>query len=203
MKAVGRTLAGAAGVIVALCGGIIFLGSLATVRRGSATFGPDLFALVFYAAVAIGGVALVRFAWPGAFGRLARRTTAALTKRALLFNPIVHGLLIYVAGTIGSAMTGSASIFVVLLFATFYAVASPALISLRPRWWLNAILSIVVGVVLVAALTGTGEAVSRQHYGDDAMVMLFPIMVYPWALAASLVVRLVVQARRRAASGLP
>jgi hypothetical protein len=200
MKRFARMLAGVAGVLLALSGGIIALGNIETVRRARPFFGADLFAEGFYAAVTAGGVVLVLFAWPGLFGRLWRSAVGALTSWTLVCNPLVHGIMIYAAGTIAAAVAGRASLFVVLLFTTFYAVASPALIALRPRWWLNALLSLVVGIALVGVLTGTGEAVSRQHYGDDAMVMLFPVRVYPWALGASLVVRLVAQSRRKAAA---
>ncbi len=200
MNRIGRTLAGVLGVLLALCGGIILLGNIETVRHARPFFGADLFAEGFYAAVTAGGLALVRFAWPGVFGRLRARVVSAVTSRTLVFNPFVHGMLIYVAGTLLSAVSGKASILVVLLCTTCYAVASPALIALRPRWWLNATLSIVVGILLLGMLAGTGEAVSRQHYGDDAMVLLFPAMVYPAALAISLGVHLATRARRRAAA---
>jgi hypothetical protein len=197
VRRIGRVVAGIAGWALAAGGGTICLGSAAMLRRSRATFNADLFAVCFYLLTTIAGVALIRLAWPGIFGRVARRAIAILRKRELIFNPLVHGLAIYVAGTLLAAVTGQASILVVMVSVTVYSVASPALMAFRPRWWLHALVSLAVGLSLLVALTGTGEAVSRQHYGDDAMVMLFPVMVYPVALVVSLALHLGWRARSR------
>jgi len=197
MKRVGRLVAGIAGWLLAFFGGIIVIASGAALRRGSPTFGTDVSVFVFYALATIAGVALIRLAWPGLFGRMTRSVAARVRDRSRWHNPLMHGLAIYLGGTLLAAVTGKASILVVLILGCAYAVGSPALIAFRPRWWLNALLSAVVGVLLLGLLTGTAEAVSCQHYGDDAMVMLFPVMVYPVALAVSLALHVSWVARRR------
>jgi hypothetical protein len=45
--------------------------------------------------------------------------------------------------------------------------------------------------------TGVTEAISRQHYGDDAMVFLLPFMIYVVALPASGLFRLTSWFKRR------
>jgi len=196
VRRLGRIVAGAFGWLLAVCGGIIFLGSAATLRRSSATFGTDLFVVFFYLAVTGAGVVLVRVAWPGVFGRIGREMLATLTSMARFSSPLVHGLAVYVAAVPLLAITGEGAILVAAAFALLYAVASPVLIAMRPRLWLNVPLSIVVGIVLIAAIPGTAEALAHKRFGDDWMVMLGPVMLYPVVLGAALLFRIVSRRRR-------
>lgn len=58
----------------------------------------------------------------------------------------------------------------------------------RSSWWLGALLSAVGWCILFLTLTGVAESV--QRIGEDAMVLLFPFMLYPAALVLAGVVRL-------------
>jgi hypothetical protein len=191
MRRAGRAVAGVFGWILAVCGGILFLGTAADLHRGSPTFGPDAFAVGFFLALAVAGAALIHFAWPGVLARIGREIVATATSLARFSSPLVHGLAIYLLALPFLAVTGGASILVAVLFAFVYVVASPLLIALRPRLWLNAPLSIVVGIVLIAALPATTEALTHRRFSDDWMVMLGPVMLYPVVLIAALVFRIV------------
>jgi hypothetical protein len=196
MKRFGRVLAGVIGWTLAVCGGMLFLGSAVDFHRTDSPRGPsDGFAVGFFLAVAVAGVALVRFAWPGLLARIGREILATCTSLTRFSSPPVHGLAIYLLALPFLAVTGGAAILVALAFALAYVVASPLLIALRPRVWLNVPLSIVVGIVLMAALQATTEGLSRRRFGDDWMVMLGPVMLYPVVLVAALVFRIVWKTR--------
>jgi hypothetical protein len=196
MRRVGRVLAGTAGWILAVCGGVLFLGSAVDFRRTDSPRGPsDAFAVGFFLVVAVAGVALVRFAWPGLPARIGREIFATFTSLARFSSPLVHGLAIYLLALPFLAVTGGASILVAALFAFVYTVASPLLIALRPRLWLNAPLSIIVGIVLIAALPATTEALAHRRFSDDWMVMLGPVMLYPVVFIAAMAFRIVWKTR--------
>ena len=203
MTLAGRILAGVAGWVLALGGGLLILGMAATLHEAGATTGTDAFADVFAAVFSLlflaAGIVLIRSATPGVLEWPRRRLAAALRNRALICNPLVHGLAVLVAGVLLSAVAGPLAILVVFVFGVTYAIGSPLLIAGRPGWWLNAILSLVVFLLLLGLLTGLGEAASRQHFGDDAMIMVVPVLIYPAALAVSLALHLSAAARRRRA----
>jgi hypothetical protein len=196
MKSFGRALAGALGVALTAAGALMFAATVAGLRRSNETFGTDLFVTGFFLAVVIGGLALIHFVWPGSLVRLPKRVSLALLDPALLYNPLVHGCLIYLGSAVlFRVVPGPAAILVALAGTTLYAVGSPVVIALRPRWWLNAALSILAFVVLIGALPATAEAVTHRRIGEDAMALLFPFMLFPVMLVASLVFR-VVSSRR-------
>ena len=120
--------------------------------------------------------------------------------REAFYSPLVHAPAFYFAGVVLAFLAGRAALLVVLVVLCLYAVASPALIAFRPRWWLNALLSTVLGIVLLGVLTGTAEGVTHGHFGDDAMVLLFPITIFPVTLLVSLGLRIVA---KRDAKALP
>src|SRR4051794_2450105 len=140
----------------------------------------------------MGGLWLVHVGWPGSLGRLPGRVFS----RDSLYNPFGHASLAYLAAAVLMFAAGKAALLVVPVAACPYAGGSPALLSLRPRWWVNAILSTVAGIVLVVVLLPTGEWLAHQRFGDDSMVLLFPIMVFPAALFGSLLLRVFVNRNR-------
>jgi hypothetical protein len=186
VKSVARIVAGAAGWVLTLVGGLFFIATAGALRPASGTFTADLFPVGFFGAITLGGLWLVDYAWPGAIGRLPARVFS----REFLFTPPGHAPLVYLAGSVLMLAAGQLALLVALAVLCGYAVGSPALIALRPRWWLNAILSTLAGIVLVGALPATGEWLTGQHFGDDSMVLLFPVMVFPAALLCSLLLRL-------------
>ena len=195
MRRFGRVLAGVIGWILAVCGGILFLGTSTELHRASPTFGPDVFAVGFFLALTVAGVALIHVAWPGLLTRIGREIVATATSLARFSSPLVHGLAIYLLALPFLAVTGGASILVAVLFAFVYTVASPLLIALRPRLWLNAPLSIIVGIVLVGALPASTEALTHRRFSDDWMVMLGPVMLYPVVFIAAMAFRIVWKTR--------
>jgi hypothetical protein len=197
IKRLGRLVTGVLGILLAVPSGFICIATAAELRRPGAAFGTELFVALFYLAVTLAGVAMIRFAWPGMLGRLPARMAAAASNRALLYNPLVQAAALYVISALLFTITGKAAIMVALVAACLYAIGSPASIALRPRWWLNAVLSTVAGIVLVAALGGTAEPLSRQRIGEDAMVLLFPITIFPLALLGSLGLHLVLNRETR------
>jgi hypothetical protein len=141
-------------------------------------------------------VLVIRLAWPGQLARLAHRAAAAVTSLAAFSNPLVHGAAIYLVAVPLLAVTGEAAILVAAFCALVYAVVSPVLVSRGRRVWLNAPVSVVVGIVLIAALPATTDALAHRRFGDDWMVMLGPVMLYPVVLVAALALRLVRPPRR-------
>jgi hypothetical protein len=69
-------------------------------------------------------------------------------------------------------------------------IVNPILIATGPRWLLRALISAVCILLLLGAGTGVTEAISRQHYGDDAMIFVLPFMIDVVALLASGLFRL-------------
>jgi len=188
-----RTLAGVTGIVVAVFGAVFFVATAGSLHRSSATFTGDVVTVFVFLAILVGGLWLVHVGWPGSIGRLPGRVFT----RDFLYSPIGHAPAAYLAAALLMLVAGGKlALLVVLLVSCAYAVGSPALIALRPRWWLNAILSTLAGIVLVAALPATGEWLTHQRFGDDAMVLLFPVMVFPAALFCSLLLRVFVNRNR-------
>jgi hypothetical protein len=187
-----RTLAGVAGLIVTLFGAVFFVATAGSLHRSSETPISDVVTVFVFLAILLGGLWLVNFGWPGSIRRLPGR----IVSRDFLYSPIGHAPAAYLAASLLMFAAGKAALLVALLALVAYAVGSPALIALRPRWWLNAILSTFAGILLVIALPATGEWLTHQHFGEDAMVVLFPIMVFPAALFCSLLLRVFVNRNR-------
>jgi hypothetical protein len=80
------------------------------------------------------------------------------------------------------------SILVALVVLCLYPVVDVPRILARRSWWRGAIISAFVWFVLFVTLVGTVDSVRPLR--DDAMVFLFPFMLYPMALAISGLVRL-------------
>jgi hypothetical protein len=69
-----------------------------------------------------------------------------------------------------------------------YPLLDVARILSQPSWWRAAAFSVLGWIGLFIAIMGATESV--RHLGEDAMVFLLPLMLYPIALAVSGVVRL-------------
>jgi hypothetical protein len=163
--------------------------SAAGLHPDAPDFGMDLFVTAFFLVLAMAGAALVRFAWPGAWGRALRLALDGLTNPSLLFNPVVHSLALGLLAVPLILLGGRAAVLIVLALLSVFVVASPALIALRPNWWLHAVGSAVVFVVFLGTLPTVGERLSGRRFGSDATVFLLPTMLFPVALALSGVVR--------------
>lgn len=70
---------------------------------------------------------------------------------------------------------------------TAYSVLDPLVNAFRPRWWVHTVQSLAGWIVLFMFCGGISEA---DRLGEDAMVFLFPVMLYPGALGLSGVLRL-------------
>ena len=68
-----------------------------------------------------------------------------------------------------------------------YALADPLISSRQRGWWVNIIQSLVGFVVL--ALTA-GFISEVDDLGEASMIFVMPLMVYPFALGASAIIRL-------------
>jgi hypothetical protein len=80
MKRFGRALAGVIGWALAVCGGMLFLGSAVDFHRTDSPRGPsEGFAVGFFLVVAVAGVTLIRLAWPGLLARIGREILATCT----------------------------------------------------------------------------------------------------------------------------
>jgi hypothetical protein len=79
-------------------------------------------------------------------------------------------------------------ILVALVVLCVYPIVDVPRILARPSWWRGAIVSAFVWFILFVTLVGTVDSVRPLR--DDAMVFLFPFMLYPMALAISGLVRL-------------
>ena len=70
-----------------------------------------------------------------------------------------------------------------------FAVADPALNLWRRSWWLGAVLSIGVWLILLTALASVADNLNQMR--ESTMVYLLPFMIYPGALALSGILRFV------------
>jgi ABC-type methionine transport system permease subunit len=71
-----------------------------------------------------------------------------------------------------------------------YSVGTAVANALRARWWLHTAMSLVAWLLLFVLLSGTGDAIRGKPIGEDAMVLLMPMMVFPLLLVASGIYRL-------------
>ena len=97
-----------------------------------------------------------------------------------------------------------AGVFVALVVLCLYPILDVPRILSRPSWWRGAMISAPAWFVLFVTLVGMVDTVRPLR--DDAMVFLFPFMLYPMALVISGFVRLegaCEGGRGNRASGLP
>jgi hypothetical protein len=94
-----------------------------------------------------------------------------------------------------------ARIWVVLVALCLYPLIDVPRILTRRSWWLGAMTSAIVWVVVFIGLVQIAEAVRPLR--DDAMVFLFPFLLYPLALVISGFVRLEGRLRGRSRESGP
>jgi hypothetical protein len=57
------------------------------------------------------------------------------------------------------------------------------------RWFSHALLAVLVFILLMVALAGTAEALTRGGFGEGGMIFLLPMEGFPILLAVSAMVR--------------
>ena len=82
---------------------------------------------------------------------------------------------------------------------TLFSVANPVSLIFVRRFWLNLLLSIIVWFALFFAITATIETAGRM--GDDGMIFLGAFMLFPVALLAAGIIRLVRRKQAAPAGG--
>jgi len=92
--------------------------------------------------------------------------------------------------------SGGAGAFVAFVGLCLYPILDTPRLLLRPSWWLGALISIVVWIVVFVLLLATVDKVERLREG--AMIFMLPMMTYPIGLVISGLVRL-----ERRLRGLP
>lgn len=117
-----------------------------------------------------------------------------------LRNPLLQALalyLVFLAASLAGRAAGQKEIPILAGAAvfTFYSFACPVSLIFAPRFWLGLFLSIVAWFVLFVAISQTVDSWSRMR--EDGMVFLLAFMVFPVALVAAGLARLI---RRRIAT---
>ena len=137
------------------------------------------------------GVALAEFGRPGIW-----RETVSL--RGLLRSSVSLGLAVAVLSLIPMYAYPPLATLVALCALCGFALLDPVLNLTRRSWWLGALGSVIVWIVLLSVLVGAADAL--QNLRESTMVFLLPFMVYPIALGASGLLRLTGAARGWTAS---
>jgi hypothetical protein len=148
----------------------------------------ELFATIFLAAVAVGGVFLVRWSSPGFFARLLHNFASAPRRfvRWLLL-PDTHrtpwGMAVW-TWVIGFVLlmlpTGDARFFITFyLFVIYMLFAMIALVAL-PGWWRRALLTLLLGPVVMTGLVLIAEVFQKDVIGQGGLAFLAPLM-WSWA----------------------
>jgi hypothetical protein len=116
------------------------------------------------------------------------RITHAFSYQRLAASPIrraVLGVLI-AAGAFAVAPRGARWVGILAAF-TIYAFADPVINAFRSRWWLNTAKSLAGFLMLFAVAAIVSEL---DDLGEAGMVFVLPLMVYPFAVGISGVIRL-------------
>lgn len=94
----------------------------------------------------------------------------------------------------------SLAIFAVSLL---HALASPLMITFRSGWVLNAVFSAVGMCMLlfVMPIVG-GVALGLDSLGEEAIILIVPLLIFPVALAGSGILRLII-VKRGSGAGVP
>ena len=78
-----------------------------------------------------------------------------------------------------------------------FAVLGPLLALLAHSFWPSALTAVGMGSVLFLSLPVIGRVIARGQFGENAMILLVPVAIFPAALLAVGFVRLVVWLVRR------
>jgi hypothetical protein len=154
-------------------------------------------------APSLAGASLLLWALPGALPRLARRVRQILSRQTrpswkLIGHPLVQVAAAAVAIAAAMGLAGEAWPLVAVAVTTTLAVTVPLACVFARSWWLATALSSAALAVALVALGATGPV---RDLGEEAMVFLLPVMVYPVAVLLGGLGRLVLWARARGRGG--
>jgi len=105
--------------------------------------------------------------------------------KRLLLNPFGQAATIYLVALAAMFAYPKGVLLPVLGAICVYSIGTAVVNALRPRWWLHTAMSLVAWLLLFVLLNATGGAIQGKPIGEDAMVLLMPMMVFPLLLIAS------------------
>jgi hypothetical protein len=127
----------------------------------------------------------------GEFWRRAATTTYAalrLTRPRLMTSPFRRLELALLIGGVEFVLAPKHLRWIgVLLGWTGYTLADPLISSRRPHWWINLLKSIAGCLILFLT---AGIVTEVDDLGDASMVFILPLLIYPFTLGASAIIRL-------------
>lgn len=124
-----------------------------------------------------------------------------MARASVLFGPLL-AIAVFVPALVAMLVfrSADASAFTALGALTLFSAVGPVL-TIFGRWfWLDAFSTIVSWLGLFLGLGLAAELAKKGGMGESAMVLLFPMMLFPAALAFAGLVRLVMWLRARAPS---
>ena len=107
----------------------------------------------------------------------------------MLLNPFGQAAVLWALGAAAIVASPRASALTALVVVSIFTLGSPLVNALRRRWWLNTLLTILAWILLLGALSATGDAVPNGRIGEGGMVLMLPMMAFPVALLLSGVFR--------------
>src|SRR5215831_1255938 len=121
--------------------------------------------------------------------RRLRGITRSDIRRWLLTNPIGQAVVLYVAAAVLMAAAPKASLLPGFAAQCAYSILAAWSAMTARRWWLHALLAVLVFVLLMGALAGTAEAVTPRGFGEGGMIFLLPMEGFPILLVLSGIAR--------------
>src|SRR5262245_13877776 len=189
-----RRLVGVVGLVLAVCGFIVWLFAVFSRELPSGSEGDRGAMIGLFGVVTALGAYLAHVGFPGIWRTSGQRVMSLSTLR----HPIGHTVLLFLVDVVLAAIVPrELAIFTALIVMLVFVVANPILIATAPRWPLRALISAVCFVLLLGGGVGAVEAASRQQFGDDAMIFLLPFMIYLVTLPSSGLFRLTVWFKKR------
>jgi hypothetical protein len=180
------------GIAVTVLSGLVFLYAAFEPNPPSGEGDVRVLALVFFGGVALAGLGVARIGFPEMWPRAPRAVLQRATTPSTFRHPVALSLTLYLAGALLALLVpAEIAILTTFVLLCVFAIANPIALASGPRWLWRAALSVVCFVLLLGLLAGTSEALSGRRFGDDAMVLLAPVMLYMLALPASGLFRLV------------
>jgi hypothetical protein len=120
---------------------------------------------------------------------LASTLGSAFSRQRLVASPLRRAVLAFLICLIGAIILPRGAkwgpIFVALVW---YSFVDPLTIAMGTRWWINAGKSFAGWLLLFVMAAAMGEI---DKMGEAGMVFVLPMMVYPFALGISGLIRLV------------
>jgi hypothetical protein len=146
--------------------------------------GSGVFLALFAGAVTVGAYFLLR---PDV--RRLRDTPWGRVRGWLFTNPLGQAALLYAAAAILMLATRKLPFFAGFLAQCAFSVWAPATSLKAARWWPHAGLAVLGFVLLMLALAGTAESLTKGGFGEAGMLFLLPMYVFPILLALCGIVR--------------